>query len=854
MQAVGPYRVLGEIGSGGMGEVFLAEDTRLHRKVALKALRATAPGDPDAHARLLREARAVAALNHPHIAGIYDIVDATADTRPVIVMEYVPGETLAERLARGRLPVAEALVIAIDVAQALAAAHAHGVIHRDLKPANIRLTPGGEVKVLDFGLARFAPTETMDTVAADEARKHTIAGQVAGTAGYISPEQLHGGPVDGRTDVYSLGVVLFEMIAGRCPFSGDLITAALAALTRPTPRLRDADPHVLPALDALVARMMAVDPAGRPGTAADAARELAQIRSELTLGAFTPVPNRTQPRARTVAYGAAAILIVVLAGASLLKWWPRSPVNAPKERPVIAVMPLTNLSGDVSKDYLGVGIADTLATHLTRVRSVSVVDPTAAIAAKKSDPESLARELGVTLLLQGSVQEQGDRLRVNAKLVRPDGVVAWAGDSDAPASDLFSLESRLANAVMDALSVTLTAAERTEATRALTSSQEALGEYWRGMALFERTDASSLAGAVDAFQRALARDPSFALAHARLADVYRRQYIASNERDAITKAMADAARAVELDPTSVDAKMSLATVLQLTGRNGAAVDELRQVLAQQPMNDEAHRELADILRTEGNPDEARREYQRAIDIRPEYWRNHERLGLFLLASGRASEAIPEFQRVIALRPDGSDGFQQLGTAYQTLGDTDRARENYKRALVLDPRNAQAYANLGTVEYSAGRFAAAAAAYEHAVALQPKRPIGHRNLGDAYVKLGRTADARHEYEQAAALTEDILTVNPSDAISTSRLAVYEAKLGRGDAAKRHIGSAESMNPGNADILYRSAVVYALLNDRGTAMKQLANALDHGYSAALARTDDDLASLATNPEFRRRVGTR
>ena len=858
MQVIGPYRVLDSIGAGGMGEVFLAEDTRLHRKVALKAIRETGAGSAELRERLLREARAIAALNHPRIAAIYDIVESTdaGASRMWIVMEYVPGETLAGRLRRGRLSTAEALTIGVEVADALGTAHAHGIIHRDLKPANICLTPDGHVKVLDFGLAKTIAPSFSDTTlhGAADAGPLTRPGDVAGTPGYMSPEQMRAQVIDERTDVYSLGVVLFEMLTGRRAFTGDFMTAAVSALTAGPPRVRDVDASVSPALDALVARMMAIEAGARPASAAAVHAELERLRSEGgNTGAAATVPVRT--RARVFAYvGAAAVVAVGLATAGVRSYI-RVVAPASRERPVIAVLPLTNLSGDSAKDYLGAGIAETLTTHLARLSSVSVVSrSTAAEAHSKGNSVAVvARDLGVNLLVQGSVQQSGDQLRVSAKLVRPDGAVAWAGESEASVTDLFMLESRLAASLIDALQVSVSAAERQDVTRPPTQDRQALDDYWRGMAAFEHTDPLAVSSAVDAFKRAIARDPVFALAHARLGEAYRQQYVYANDPRLIASAAEEVLKAVALDPGSNETRMSLAAVYQITGRSGAAVDELRTVLARQPTNDEAHRQLGDILSKEGKPEQALAEFQRAVALRSDFWKNHERLGLFFLANGRSAEAVTAFTRVVALHSNSSDGFQQLGTAYQTLGNSEEARKNYQRAIALNP-NPAAFSNLGTLEYSAGRFLAAADAYESAIKLRPNRPAYHRNLGDAYVRLGKRPEAEAEYSAALGLTEQTLAINPADPTAMSQLAVYEAKLGRHDSALRHIRSAFSLNPGNPELLYRTSVVQTLLGDKANGMKALGEALDRGYSAVLARDDDDLAALRDLPEFRRRVGTR
>src|SRR5215831_5582847 len=488
---LGPYVIRERLGAGGMGEVYVAEDTRLRRLVALKFLHDEGAATPEGRERLLREARAVAALNHPHIATIYDVLDSTDDPSmpPPIVMEYVEGETLSERLTRGPMTVDETLRFGREIADALAAAHRRGIIHRDLKPANLRVTSNGHVKVLDFGLARMVAPDRTDTRGLSIERALQTRGdhQIAGTPGYMSPEQALGEPIDTPTDVFSLGVVLFEMLAGRRPFPGqDFISASLAMIAIATPRLTEAAPHVPPAVDALVTRMLAKDPRDRP-SAGDVVAEIDRLSRPS--GVETPAPALRQ-RPRWHAYAAAVGAAMIVASASAA-WWRMSHGQVASVRPAIAVLPLVNLSGDPAKDYLGVGIAETLTTSLARLSSVTVVSRAAmqeSGALKTTDTAKIARDLGATLLLQGSLQQSGDRLHVNATLGAPDGRVLWSGDSEASLADLFQLENRLAVSLIEALRVTVSTEERASVARPPTSSREALDAYWQGIALLDLPD------------------------------------------------------------------------------------------------------------------------------------------------------------------------------------------------------------------------------------------------------------------------------------------------------------------------------------------------------------------------------
>jgi serine/threonine-protein kinase len=831
---LGRYTVRERLGSGGMGEVYLAEDTQLRRPVALKALHDDGIITPEGRQRLLREAQAVASLNHPNIAAIYDLIDVTGDagTPPHIVMEFVAGETLSARLKSGHLPVAEALRVGRDVADALAATHRQGIIHRDLKPANLQITTDGRVKVLDFGLARRIVSGTETTNLTTERAPLSRADlRIAGTPGYMSPEQALGRPVGTPTDVFSLGIVLFEMLAGHRPQPGEEHLP------------------VAPAIDALVARMLAIEPGDRP-SAADVLTELDRLLRPDSVADRGPAPP--QRRARGFTYEAAAATVVLMLAAGGVTWWWTSSGTIRDHRPSIAILPLVNLTGDSAKDYIGIGIVETLTTSLARVRSVNVISRTglADLPRGTADLRTIARDVGATLLLQGSVQQSGDRLRVNAKLVSPDGSVSWAGDADALVSDLFTLETRIATAVVAGLPVTVSAEDRQSAVAPPTRNSGALDAYWQGLAFRDRGDPVSLKLAIASLEKATSLDPQSAAAFGALGDTYRLEYVAVRDKAWLDKATAAIERGLVLDPTRTEVQMSLAMLYSQTGRAPAAVDELRRVIAQNPNNDEAHRRLAAALNEIPRPQEALAEYQAAVILRPEYWRNQQVLGLFFYGQGRMQDAVSAFTRVIEIRPDDANAYLQRGSAFQSMGDTARARADYERSNKLEP-NAAAYSNLGTLAYIQSRYAEAAQAFAAAIKMRPTRAVYHRNLGDAYIKLTRAADARVEYLQAITLAQNVLAVNPNDVTSLSQLAVYEAKVGRSREARQHADEAVAHNPSSPEVLFRRAVVLTLIGDTTAAIAALKDAVDHGYSIELVRTEDDLARLANVREFRQLI---
>src|SRR5688572_3356253 len=522
-----------------MGAVWLAEDPRLHRQVALKMVRPADSTDESSRARLMREARAAAALNHPHIATVHDVLEERGEV--VIVFEYVEGETLNARIARGPLPPPEAVNVATQIAKALAAAHAQGVVHRDLKPANVIIGAGGHVKVLDFGIARVLAVGTTET---SGPLAHSSSGGFIGTPSYAAPEQMVSSAVDERADLYALGVVLFEMISGRRPFPGnDPVQLATSKLSEDAPPLSSTGHLVPPALDRLVARLLARDPDERPMSAADVVTQLADIYGK-----------QRAPGLWTSVAAVAAIAALAGFGAWEIGRFVRPPID-PSAPPVIAVMPLANVSGDPAKDYVAAGIAESLISSLASLPSVTVLSRASVTEARSraKDEAAPAKDLGATYVVNGSVQESNGRLEITLNLVNPDPTVAW-GDSLEDAFDrIFDLQSRLANALTTALVVRVSASERERMNTQPTDNPDALSAYWQGKVLLERSDVKgNTEAAISAFRRAIGIDSRFALAHAALSQSYRRKYNETREPTWAGQAIDSANTVLRLDPNRAD--------------------------------------------------------------------------------------------------------------------------------------------------------------------------------------------------------------------------------------------------------------------------------------------------------------
>jgi serine/threonine-protein kinase len=856
------------LGRGGLGEVYLAHDGTLDRDVAIKFVAPEKLADADARRRLLREARAAAALDHPGICTVYE-TGQTGDGRSYIVMQYVEGETLASALGRGPLSVRDTLVLCVEMAEALGAAHRRGVVHRDLKPSNVMVTPSGHAKLVDFGIAKIvqtaaqrgdAPTTTVTTTA------HSFVG----SPGYMSPEQIQQRPLDGRSDLFSLGLVLFECLTGRRAFTGRTSLETLSNILHVHPPASSSlRPELTEGHDELCRRLLAKEPADRFQSAdevvgairlllPDTSRTPAPRSGDARMGGATPVPPARAWR-RPGVLAAAALLIVAAAGAVMLpESWPLIGRGGNGERrlPVVAVLPLTNLSGDRSLDYVGAGMADTMSTKLAGVRGISVVSRAEVHDAllRNAEVSKVCGALGVTYVVSGAVQQAAGRVQVTINLLSPDGRTIVSGGGriyDDSMDHLFDLQRRIAEDLSRDIMGTLSPADRAQLARSPTVSVEAMSAYWRGRALMDKPGPEPIEPALAAFQQSVTEDPSFALGFAGLGNAYWRKYTQTKEPEWAEKAVMSTEHARQLDPEQADVRLSLATVYHGVGRADDAVSEARRALALQPASYEAHRLLGDIWSERGDIDQAVTEFGAAIRIRPDYAAGYRSLGLLQMRAARYPEAAAAFQRMAELQPDSPFPYQLLGNVHASMGDLDAAVRDYSAATARGGSFAT-YSSLGYVYYLNGRFEDAVRSYAKAIELRPKNATTHWNLGDAYRRLGRTVEARKAYEDAVTLFDADLRVNPKDAVAIATRATCLALLGNVQEARADVARAAQLAPGDQDVQYQRALVLTTAGDPEQAVDAVAAAVRSGYSVALLRLDRDLATLRTSTRFEALIG--
>ncbi|HZI65285.1 MAG TPA: protein kinase [Thermoanaerobaculia bacterium] len=865
---LGSYSILDRIGSGGMGEVHRAHDDRLGREVAVKALPEEFSRDPDRVLRFEREARMLAALNHPAVAAIYGLEEA--DGQKFIVMELVRGETLSEKLSKGPLPLGEALGIAGQIAEGLEAAHEHGIIHRDLKPANIKVTPEGRVKVLDLGLAKAFDTkesgpESDPSLSPTVVMEGTQPGVILGTAEFMSPEQARGKAIDKRTDIWAFGCILYELLTGRRAFTGETVTDVLVAIVTTEPRW-DLVPAATPdRVRELLGRCLQKDPARRLRDVGDARMEIEEARADVapprarsgpgavpSLPAEPPMePSRSTAGSRRAL--AAGILLLVLAAVGTwftLRPRPAGPVPG---RKYLAVLPFKDLSATPGGRLIGDGFVETVSARLSGVSGIQVVTPTASITAsdKSSEIHRIARDLGANLLLRGTYQRQGERVRITYSVFNTaDGMQIAAETLDGSASDLFDIQDRLAEHVAASLRLPATPRRPARPTGLETGGQQE--RYLSAVGHLQRYDRPErIAEGIRLLEALAAERPSAALVHASLGRAYLHQFNLTRDRKWVALAASACDRARSLNPDSPDVNVTQGELDLRTGRPLEAMSAFERALAAQPNNFEATTGLARAQNAGGDPGRAEETYKRAIALQPAYFGGYSTLAGFYFTHGRFAEAAAMFDRVTRLTPDNARAFANLGASYFALGHFDRALEVFQKSVGLQPTDL-AYSNIGTAQYYLGRFPESAAAFEKAVALSPSHYMGWTNLGDALRMIpGREAKASQAYEKGIALARAELATNPDDHQVHSQLALGLAKTGRASEARKHLGKALASGENSPEILFNAAVVANRAGRPDEAVGFLAGALRAGLNAAVIRNEPELANLRKRADFEKVV---
>jgi serine/threonine-protein kinase len=707
-----------------MGEVYRARDSRLERQVAIKVLHERLAENPQAVARFKRETKAVAALCHPNILAIYDV--GAEEGIAFAVTELLKGETLRTRLARARLSLPEAVEIAIAVAHGLTAAHSKGIVHRDLKPENIFLTSDGQVKILDFGLARQHTTQAVG--GASQISTETVAGTVAGTPAYMSPEQVRGDVVDARSDVFSLGCILYEMVVGRRAFDAGTASETMAAVLRDEPKMPDAVP---PNLVPVIARCLEKNREQRLQSASD-------LIFALQLAGTQRARARRFPRWSLILAAAGTLVVLVM----LVAYWRLSDSRIDS----LAVLPFVNAVANPDAEYLGEGITESLITSLSKLPNLRVKsrDSVSRYKRRESDPEVAGRELSVRAVLKGRLALSKDAASISVELIDArDGAILWRERYDRPVRDILAVQAEISQEVSGRLRPALTGEEHKRLAKPQTESSEAYQLYLMGRYRWNRRTEDTLRSSADYFQQAIEKDPNYARAWAGLADAHNLlgTYGVRAPGGTYPRAKTAATRALQLDPNLAEAHASLGWVKSQYEWDWSGTEQ---------------------------------EYRRAFQLNPEYATAHHWYAWYLATMGRHDEAVASIERARNLDPASPVIHSRVGLFLYFARRYERALEECRKSIDMDPTFAWGHSGLGSVYLQIGRLADGVTEIEKALALAQRGVVEMGYLGHAYAVAGRKSEARK-------LLAELKDMSAKHYVPPIHLAVIHTGLGENDAA-------------------------------------------------------------------------
>ena len=868
-RTISHYQIIEKLGEGGMGVVYKARDKKLNRDVSIKFVPEYAPVNEESRARFLQEARSIAQLNHANICQVYGIEEDETG-RQFIVMEYIDGANLRESFIKkignrnagitaGSSSGADSdqpekshfekvLYYAIQIAKGLEAAHKKGITHRDVKPANIMVSSDDEIKLLDFGLAKIANSAQI-----------TKEGSTLGTTAYMSPEQIRGEEADTRCDIWSFGVVLYEMISGKLPFGGDYDHSIIYSVMNsdPPPLISADGSEVDTDMDRIVNRCLLKSADERYQTMTQVLGDLQTVGkggiSGKDAAATTSAVPESSGRKRGVTIGVAGVLIALLL---LFMIRPGSDQSwfSPSDTVHLAVLPFTNIGSDPGRQVFADGLVETLTSQLSQMeqfqRNLWVV-PAGEIRSYNIASAGQAYQLfKVNYAITGSIQPIANRLRLTLSLIdsrnlrQLNSVVI-----DVDENNLLDLHEKSVENLLRMLNLELNPESISIISEGKTSVPEAFELYIKGLGYLQRYERrEDLDEAIYAFEEAIKLDASFALAHAAIGQAYWRKYDNTMDRIWAERASERANEAYRLNDRLLQAHITLGIIKNGTGRYSEAINHFRDALSADPTNAEAYQGLAQAFEYSGDLDEAETTYRRAIQLKPDNWSGYNALGTFYFRNSRYEDAKEQFRQVIELTPDNYRGYLNLGSMYYFTGMLSEAREMYEKSLEFE-ETFSAASNLGTLYFAEGLFAEAARAYETALELNDSHYYLWGNLATAYYYApGQRDKAEAAYLRAINAAHETLKVNENDADAIISLAGFNARVGNDEAARSYINRALVLAPENSAVMYLAAAAYEYLGEREEALRYIEDAIQSGYSISEIRGQPELQDLIADPRFR------
>ena len=860
------YRIEALLGQGGMGRVYKAYDKDLDRTVAIKVVREGAIGQSDALKRFKQELVLASKISHKNILRIHDMGDVGG--LRFISMAYVEGQDLQHIIRDNpKMPLERVLKFAQQIADALAAAHAEGVVHRDLKPQNLLVDKADQIFVCDFGLAKSFEEGAIGM---------TRTGAFLGTPRYMSPEQVEGKPADGRADLYSFGLILYEMVTGDVPFTGESTLKVMYQRIQEKPKSpKTLNPDLPNWLVRLIMRCLERDPAARYQNAYEILADLqgsnsmsgvsrSGISRSGSQSVIIQIPEFANHKWVWIVAGVVAVVLLALAIPPVRHLIPglrggnkkvasgtpeTSGIPPISEGKFVAVLPFKVLGDDQSLGYVAEGLNEALTAKLFQLKDLHLA--TEAAVSKVSEKDSIektARNLGSNLIVDGLIQGSADRLSIIVSLHDvSEGKKLWSQQFSGVPKDLLTIEDQISAQLVTALAVKPTMGELAGTAARPTDNADAYDLYLRGRQAYRSRDrVQGTKTAIDYFKKAIEKDPGFALAYTGLADAYIATYDETKDSILADQAVGAAQRAEQLKDNLPEVHFSLGSAYLATGKTAQAIVEFKRGLELAPNSDQGYVRLGNAYLRSGQKAEAVATFKKAIEVNPYYWVLHRDLGNAYFSVGDNDKALDEFKRVTELQPENAEGWSNVATVYTRLERYPESIAAYQKSIDLDP-TWLAFSNLGNAYILLKQYPQAIQALEKAVQLGPNQELPAGNLGDAYRYSGQKDKADAAYDKAIALAYQELRVDPQNTEVMGDVASYAAKRGDSARAAEFIQRARSIDKSDLELMHTQAVVENFANKPAEAVNTLREVLSKGYSMKAVQEDPDLANLQSRPDF-------
>jgi len=856
------YQILEKLGEGGMGMVYKAKDLDLDRLVALKFLSPQLSDDEQAKARFIQEAKTASALDHPNICTIYEI-SQTEDGQLFIAMAYYEGSTLKEPIDEQSFELEQAVNLATQIAKGLARAHQNNIIHRDIKPSNIIITNHEDAKIVDFGLAKLAGEVRL-----------TRTGETLGTAAYMAPEQIQGLDVDHRSDIFSWGVLFYEMLTGRLPFAGDYEFSLMYSILNEEPEpIRNSNPELPEEIELILTKALAKNPDDRYQMTDELVDDLQTLTRKLLSGDTNKtdlhatatqkkqaiVPTVIPTKWLKVGAGLASIAVLLLALSLLLPAGKKvadrifgTGVPAAKH---IAVLAFSNIGGQSENQALCDGLVETLTSKLSQLEqfqgSLWVVPSSEVRKNNVTTASEAYKQFGANLVITGSMQTLTSLRRLTMNLIDATTIRQLASHVlDDPLTNASVLQDEAVVKLTEMLNLELHPETRKIINAGSTTVPGAYEFYLQGRGYLQDYDRlENVEASIKLFERALQADPDYASAHAGLGEAYLRKFQLTKEVQWVDYAEQSCERAVELSNLLAPAHLTRGLLYNETGKYHLALTEFQKALELDASNADAYRGRAKAFLAQGQIEEAENIYKKAISIKPDYWGGYNDLGVFYFQQGRYEEAIVQFQHVIELTPQNAKGYRNLGAMYQQLNRLNEAIEYYQKAIDIAP-SYSTYSNLATLYFYESQYKDAARMYEKALAI---RDSDHRIWGYLASTYKRIPDEKQKaddaHRRAIQHAEEQLQVNPNDPDLLTSLAGYYTEFDEKQKSLSFLHKTIQLQPTDVSLIFRIGYIYEQLEMRNEALMWLEKALAKEDLLTEIESDPALRDLRNDPRFKK-----